>query len=299
MLYLSLRQLEYAVAVAETGSLTLAAQQLNVSQPAISVAISQVEARLGQAIFRRRKGAPVVPTAFGRLYLADAAALLAEAARLEDPDALAGRRLTQVTLGIFEDLAPEWLAPLLARLRKAFPEVALRTQVARFEALAEAVLAGRVDLALTYDLGLDASFRRELFRQVVPRAWVPPGDPFAGRAEVALAELAARPLILSDQGLSIRHMLGLFRGQGLAPRVVHRAASVEVLRSLAAHGEGVGISYARPAGGLSYDGRPVLGVPIADAVAAEPIVLVSAGALPEPLPALRAAILATGQEAAG
>lgn len=307
MLYLSLRQLEYAVAVAEAGSLTLAAQQLNVSQPAISVAISQVEARLGQRLFCRRKGAPVVATAFGRLFLADAAALLAEATRLEDPAAMAGRRLTQVRLGIFEDLAPRWLAPLLGRLRVGFPEVTVRPLVARFEELAEAVLAGRIELALTYDLGLDASFRRELFRRVAPQAWVAPGDPLAERAGVELAELATRPLILSDQGLSIRHMLGLFRGLGLVPRVAHRAASVEVLRSLAAHGEGVGISYADPAGELSHDGRPVRRVPILDAAAAEPIVLVSAGQLPEllpeplpePLPAIRAAILAAGRQAGG
>lgn len=299
MLYLSLRQLEYAVAVAEAGSLTLAAQALNVSQPALSVAITQVEDRLGRKLFLRRKGAPVTLTGFGRLFLADAEALLAEAARLEEPGGLGRRRLRQVTLGIFEDLAPSWLAPLLGRLREGFPEVAVRLRVARFEDLAEALLAGGIDLALTYDLGLDASFGRALFREVTPGAWVAPGDPFAGRAAVTLAELAERPLILSDQGLSIRHMLGLFRAAGLAPRVAHRAASVEVLRSLAANGAGVGISYAAPAGGLSADGRPVLRLPIADPAAREPIVLAHSGDLPAPLPEIRAAILAAGEAAIG
>lgn len=292
MLYLSLRQLEYVVAVARAGSLTVAAQQVNVSQPALSVAITHVEAHLGQRLFLRRKGVPVTLTGFGRLFLADAEALLSRAARLEDPKALGLRRLERITLGIFEDLAPAYLAPLLRRLRDEFPDVEIRSKVATFEALAEAVLAGQVDLALTYDLGLDASFQRELIVRVQPQAWLALDDPLAGRDEIRLSDLADRPLILSDQGLSIQHMLGLFRVLGATPVIAHRAASIEVLRSLAANGEGIGISYANPAGALSFDGKPVVRVQIADKHAEEPIVLVHCGDQPAPLPEIRAAILA-------
>ncbi|WP_425988393.1 LysR family transcriptional regulator [Ensifer sp. R-19] len=293
MLYISLRQLEYVVAVAHAGSLTIAAQQVNVSQPALSVAVTQVEAHLGRKLFLRRKGVPVMLTGFGRLFLADAEALLADAARLEDPEALGLRRLARITLGIFEDLAPIYLAPLLRWLRGEFPDVEIRTSVASFEILSEAVLAGQIDVALTYDLGLDASFQRQHFASVSPQAWFQPDDPLAGRNEIRLADLADRPLILSNQGLSIRHMLGLFRSVGVTPLVAHRATSVEVLRSLAANGEGVGVSYTNPAGALSYDGKPLARVPIADAQAMEPIVLVHCGDQPAPLPAIRAAILAS------
>ncbi len=291
MLYLSLRQFEYVVAVAHAGSLTVAAQQLNVSQPALSVAVTQVEAHLGRKLFLRRKGAPVTLTAFGRLFLSDAEALLTEAARLENPQTLGRRRLDRITLGIFEDIAPICLAPLLRALREQFPDVEIRTRVASFEVLAEAVLAGQVDLALTYDLGLDASFERALYTRVSPQAWFSPDDPLATKCEIRLADLAERPLILSDQGLSIRHMLGLFRSLGMAPVVAHRAASIEVLRSLAASGEGVGVSYTNPVGMLSYDGRPLSRAVITDPQAIEPIVLIHCGDQPNPLPDIHAAIL--------
>jgi len=65
VLYLSLRQLEYVVAVAHAGSLALAAQQVNVSQPALSVAVTHVETHLGRMLFLRRKGVPVTLTGFG------------------------------------------------------------------------------------------------------------------------------------------------------------------------------------------------------------------------------------------
>lgn len=291
MLYLSLRQLEYVVAVAHAGSLTVAAQQLNVSQPALSVAVTQVETHLGRKLFLRRKGAPVTLTGFGRLFLADAEALLADAARLENPATLGRRRLDRITLGIFEDIAPLYLAPLLRFLRQKFPDVDIRPRVASFEVLAEAVLAGQIDLALTYDLGLDASFGRALYTRVSPQAWFSPDDALAAKSELRLADLAERPLILSDQGLSIRHMLGLFRSVGLSPVVAHRAASIEVLRSLAANGEGIGVSYTNPASLLSYDGRPLSRAIITDPQAIEPIVLIHSGDQPNPLPDIHAAIL--------
>lgn len=294
MLYLSLRQLEYVVAVARAGSLTIAAQQMNVSQPALSVALTQVETHLGQRLFLRRKGAPITLSAFGRLFLTDAETLLADAARLESPGGLRQKRLERIVLGIFEDLAPGYLAPLLKLIRTHHPEIEVRTRIATFEALAEGVIASEVDVALTYDLGLDARFQREVFAEVSPQAWFHPLDPMAQRYAITLAELADRPLILSDQGLSIRHMLGLFRPLGVTPRVAHRAASVEVLRSLVANGEGVGISYTNPAGTISHDGLPLVRVPIIDARAREPIVLVHCGEQPMPLPMIRSAILRQG-----
>ena len=51
MLYITLRQLEYVVAVARAGSLSEAAKTLGVSQPSLSVAITQVEDRLGLKLF--------------------------------------------------------------------------------------------------------------------------------------------------------------------------------------------------------------------------------------------------------
>ena len=75
-------------------------------------------------------------------------------------------------------------------------------------------------------------------------------------------------------------MLSLFRKQGLDPRVAHRAVSLEIMRSLAAHGEGIGITYALPPGATSYDGVPVHAIRIGDEQAAEPIILTRYGTGP-------------------
>ncbi|MCC0065068.1 MAG: LysR family transcriptional regulator [Defluviimonas sp.] len=274
MLYMTLRQMEYVVAVARGRSLSEAAVQLNVSQPSLSNALTQVEARLGHRLFRRRKGTATTLTPEGEVFVGEAEALLARARRLEDPARYARARTGRLGLGLFDDLAPFHLGPLLDALARALPDVEVHYSVADFEVLARDLLDGRIDMAVSYDLGLDASFRRDELARVPPQALLAPDDPLAGQARVTLAELADRPLILFNEGLSVRHMLGLFRQVGARPRVAHRVRSLEVMRSLAAGGVGTGISYSAPDTAQTYDGRRVVSVPISDGFAAEPIVLV-------------------------
>lgn len=273
MLNATLRQIEYACAVARFGGVTAAAEALNVSQPALSVALGQLEAALGQPLFLRRPGGPITTTAFGRGWLAEAQTLLAGFGRL-----MAGDVATvPLRLACFEDLAPS----LLARVLRAIEGSAIRVEpvVTGFEAMTEALRQGRIDLALTWDLGLGDEVGRRVLARVAPHAVVGKGHPLAMlRRDATLAEVAEWPLILTDQGLSVGHMRGLFSRAGLGPRVAHRTASLELMRSFAANGLGVGISYSRPASRHSHDGQRVITVPIADA-GTEPIVLAHAAPL--------------------
>jgi DNA-binding transcriptional LysR family regulator len=280
MLYLTLRQHEYVVAIAREGSLAAAARALAVSQPSLSVALSQVEARLGRRLFLRRRGGPVMPTPMGRLFVAEAEVLLSLAGRLEDAEALEARR-GRVTVGCHEDLAPAHLAPMLRHLRASLPGHEIEAVVDDFEGLMRGLADGRLDLAVSWDLGLDASLDRREVARVAPRAHVVPGDPLGVRT--TLAELASRSLILFEEGPSIRHVLRLFASKGLRPRVAHRVRAFETMRSLAANGEGTGLAYARPPPGPTHDGRALRTVPVTDREAAESIVLIRPeGATPAP-----------------
>lgn len=77
------------------------------------------------------------------------------------------------------------------------------------------------------------------------------------------------------------------------PCVAHRAASLEVLRSLAANGEGIGMSNPNSADTLSYDGKPLERAAIVDPNALEPIVLVRGRDQPAPVPEICAAMVST------
>lgn len=277
-LYLTLRQLDYAVAVARHGGVTAAAEALHVSQPALSVALRELEARLGRPLFLRRPGGRAVPTAFGRGWLAAAEAQLAAIARLAEPDRLEAPPLR---LALFEDLAPVCLAPLIARAA-ALPGLTLETRVLGFGALDAALRRGEADLALTWDLGLGPGVLRQVLARVPPHAVLPPDHPLAALPALRLSDLADQPLILADQGPSLAHLRALFTRAGIAPQVAHRTATLELMRSHAANGLGVGLSYTNPAARVAPDGRPFVTRAIADA-GAEPVILaqLDGNALPD------------------
>lgn len=277
MLSLTLRQIEYAVAVAAQGGMSAAAAALHVSQPALSVALGQLEAHLGQRLFLRRPGGRLMPTSFGQRWLAEAEEALQRMATLADPSRLAGQTLR---LAVFKDLAASCLGPLLAAVGQEAPGLHLQPSLMEFEDLAIALRHGRADLALTWDLGLEADIARQTLARILPHAVLAPHHPLAARDSLTLSDLADQPLILTDQGLSVSHMRALFARAGLAPRIAHRAATLDLMRSLAANGLGVGLSYTNPAARLSQDGRPLVTRAIADA-GAEAIVLARLAAQPE------------------
>ena len=268
MLSLTLRQLEYATAVARHGGMTAAASALNVSQPALSVALAQLEALLGRPLFLRRAGGRLTPTAFGRGWLDLAEAQLTALTRLTDPNGIT----EDIRFAVFEDLGPSCLAPILTYAAMLAPHLKITPQVMDFETLSDALRKGKIDLALTWDLGLQSDIARQTLARITPHAILPPDHPLAQNTILSLAQLAAEPLILTDQGLSLGHMRGLFAQAGLNPQIRHRTASLDLMRSYAANGLGVGISYTNPAARLSPDGKPLVTRPIRDA-GTEPLIL--------------------------
>jgi DNA-binding transcriptional LysR family regulator len=215
----------------------------------------------------------------GRKFIKQAEEVLAQAAQLETPN-LAVKGASHIRLGMFTDLAPFHLAPALQQLRTALPEVAVSYRVEPFERLLSGLTDGQIDIAITYDLTMDEGFvRRKLFDNR-PFALMSPAHPLACARQVTLAEIAPYPLILSTEGLSAQHILGLFRRNGLHPTVAHRAVSLDLQRSLAAHGEGIGISYANPPDSDSYGDKPLVSLPITNSDASEAVVLAHHGTGP-------------------
>ncbi|WP_348526448.1 LysR family transcriptional regulator, partial [Mesorhizobium sp.] len=265
--------MRYVVAVARYGSVTMAAQALNVSQPSISVAIDHVEDALGQKIFVRQRGSGVALTSFGRRAVAKARQVLGEAdelAALGSRDADVGGELV---LGCFEDLAPYFAPALMRAFAERCPAVTVVIGDETFETLGRRLADSAVDLGLTYDLGLPGHFKRVLLHELRPHALLPAGHVLADKHAVSLAELAQHPLITTDQPHSWQHMLDLFLSRGLSPIARATTSSFELQRSMVANGFGVAVSYTRPHGDRSYDGLPLVVKPLSDPLPMQRIIL--------------------------
>ncbi len=145
---LTLRQCSYLVALARSGHFGRAAEQVHVTQPALSSQIAQLEAHLGGPLFERRRGEARL-TPLGKAVLPLAQSLLETAHRIED---MAQRGTPPLggplKLGVIPTIAPYLLPVLLPVLSKAHPELELRLKEATTSALRDDLENGALDLVV-------------------------------------------------------------------------------------------------------------------------------------------------------
>ncbi|MGI3211077.1 LysR substrate-binding domain-containing protein [Roseovarius tibetensis] len=156
---ITLRQLSYFKALSEQRNFGRAAEAVNVSQPALSVQIREMEATLGAQMVERR-ARDVVLTPFGRRILDHATRVLTEMKALSEAarwqDGLAGR----LALGIIPTVAPYILPGVLEALRSRDISLDVKIREARTDQLVAEVQGGQLDAAILAlpvpDAGLQA-----------------------------------------------------------------------------------------------------------------------------------------------
>ena len=261
---LSPRHLRYVAAIARHRTISDAAAELGVSQPSVSVILKHIEDLAGRTLFVRKPGSGIAITPFGRAFLENAKSVLRESDNL-DRLLRGGPGLRgEMIVDCFEDLAPYCLAPIIAALNADHPDLRLTVTELDIAGLADRVRLGVPDATIGYDVGIPSDRYVAPLEALDAYALLPMDDPASRAASISLAQLAERTLILSSRLESAEHFLGLFRLHRL-PVPAHRTIrSFEMQRSMIANGLGCGISYTRPYGDMSYDGRPIRCLPIKD-----------------------------------
>jgi LysR family hydrogen peroxide-inducible transcriptional activator len=257
---LSLRDLEYAVAVSQERHFGRAALRCGVSQPALSEQIRKLENLLGVALFERgRRGVQV--TQEGEALLHRAERVLAEAHGLLEMARGAGEpHASTLHVAAIQTLGPYYLPFLLRTLRAGATQLALRFSEGQTDPLLELLRAGAIDILLAaLPLPDDGLETMPLFRE--PFALVcPAGHPLAEREQPTLSDLDAPDLILLEEGHCLRDQaLALCAGSKRRGRY---ATSLETLWHMIAAGEGFSLLPA-----LSLSGRSAIG----DLVACRPL----------------------------
>lgn len=200
----TLRQLEYAVAVADHLSFHEAAAACAVSQPGLSVQLRELESQLGVQLFERdRRGVRI--TREGEAVVARARALLVATDELVEAARVLHRPLIgDLRLGVIPTVAPYLLPEVLPAVRRKHPDLRLllhEDQTARLVALLD---QGKLDvllLALEAPLGPVAT--RALFRDPFVVA-VPRSHRLAGKRIWSQREVAGAELLLLEEGHCLR-----------------------------------------------------------------------------------------------
>ncbi len=261
----SLRRLRYALAAADHGNVTAAARALNVSQPSVSLAIADLESSLGLKLFVRQHSRGVAPTAAGIEVLREARNLLAHAADFATgvaagQEALAG----SLTIGCLAYLVPRYLGPMLSGFAARHPRVEVGFQEGDQDELVRGMTSGRLELALTYDVGLPRTLARELLRELPPYVIVATRHRLARRGAIALREIAEEPCVLLDLPISRDYFAAIFGALGLTPNLRYRSASVEAVRSFVGNGLGYSILNHTARSATTYDGKRLASLRLTD-----------------------------------
>jgi LysR family hydrogen peroxide-inducible transcriptional activator len=238
---LSLRDLEYAVAVARERHFGRAAEYCGVSQPTLSEQVRKLESVLGFALFERTTRS-IEPTVRGEAVLQQAEALLGDARRLLEDARRSSEPLTgELRLGVIATLGPYYMPSVIALGRRQFPRLALRLRESTTDELLVALRNGELDaILLALPVPLDGLVAEPLFFEPF-RLACPSDHEFARRQHVGLRELRHGPLLLMEDGHCLRDQaLSLCNPRPL-PNQSRYASSLEMLRAMIAAGEGISV----------------------------------------------------------
>lgn len=255
----TLRQLSYLLTAADEGTIAAASARLHVSPSAISDAITELETQLGETLTVRRRAHGLTLTSAGAQVAARARMLLADANELAlSLHPAAGELVGPITIGCYPTLAPTVLPPLLHDFGDAHPRVELHIIEATHDELEGRLESGEVDVAFVYETLIPGNPRRERLFELPAHVLLAADDELAAADTVTLEQLVERDMILLDAPPSSQHTLSLFARRGLTPKIRHRTASYEAVRTLVGRGLGYGILVQRPANPASYEGYPVV-----------------------------------------
>lgn len=246
---MDLKQLEYFVQVAETGSFTRAANVLNIAQPALSRQIRLLEVELRQNLFSRN-GRGVTTTEAGQLLLQHGRGILHQVERArEDLGRVRGALAGRVTVGLPPSTSKMMAVLLTREFRKRLPNATLSISEGLSMTMQEWLLAGRLDIALLYnptpsaDLDTLPLTEEELYlvSQHTKEDSHPAGQR-SGRAQPApikLKDIAALPLVVPNRPNSIRMLIeAQMADVGCKPLISMEIDGVTAILDLVADGVG-------------------------------------------------------------
>ena len=236
----SLRQLQYAVAVAEELSFRRAAERCHVSQPSLSAQLGELEDAIGVRLFERDRRR-VLLTSAGRELVERASRILLEVADFAEAAKRAGDPFAgTLRIGVIPTVSPYLLPLLTPRLRSEFPRLTVAWLEEKTAVLVRGLDSGTLDAAI---LALESEIG-EVEREVIaqdPFVLVAPSEhPLVKKTSpAATSDLANTDVLLLDDGHCFRDQALAVCSKARARELEFRATSLPTLVQMVAGGAGV------------------------------------------------------------
>ncbi|MCT6925102.1 LysR family transcriptional regulator [Metasolibacillus sp.] len=239
---MEIQQLHYFKLVATLQHMTQAAEQLNISQPALSKSIANIEQELGVPLFDRQ-GRSIFLNRYGALFLESVDIILAEHSKVMQEFAEITRPgYGEVSFGFIHTLGMEVVPDLMARTSERYPHMQFTLTQSTSLRLLKLLEDGDIDLCLSQkieskllDINWVELWTEELF------VIVPENHPLAEREYIQLVEIKDDPFISIKRGNSLRQMVDtLFESVGVTTNTTFSAEEMHTVAGFV--GSGLGVS---------------------------------------------------------
>lgn len=237
---LSLRQLQYIVAVAEELSFRRAAERCHVSQPALSAQVAELEQALGVQLFERDRRRVLV-TEEGRAVLARAEQTLMAAEELVAcTEGLRDPYAGVLRIGVIPTVSPYLLPAVSSGLRKTYPRLAFAWVEDKTATLLALLQAGTIDAAvLAMEAPLGDVEHENISKDVFMLAGAKNHPLLAKTTPISALALGEADVLLLDDGHCLRDQALAYCARTRTRELAYRATSLPTLCHMVAGGAGV------------------------------------------------------------
>lgn len=237
---MDLRALRYFLAVAEQASFTAAASQLNIAQPAVSMAVKKLEEELELTLFHRHER-QISLTDEGRVLLPHARQILQALADAElEMRELHELQSGEVRIGIPSMLGSYYFPPILMAFRHRYPQLRLSVVEAGTRQLQQMIYNGDIDMGVIVADTPPSELESRCFLRDQMMAILPEDHPLAAAASVSYADFFAEDLVLFKQGYFHREVIDrLCRDYGYEPRIGFETNLLPLTKQIVKHGFGL------------------------------------------------------------
>ena len=245
-----MNQFRYFLSVARHAGFTQAANELDVSQPALSRSVAKLEVELGQTLFER-DSRPLALTELGKSFQQRCIQILGlvdQAVAEVADDETRG----QVRIGAIPTIAPYWLPKLVSRFSKSRPNVQVHIFEEVTTRLLERIRHGELDVAIMatpidrHFLEIHKLFDEELFLMHGRN------HELATKKSIRISDIDSYPMLLLDQSHCLSAQVESFcKQRSIQPIALERAAQLTTVQAMVAIGHGIAFipSMARTRGG--------------------------------------------------
>ena len=241
---MELRTMAQMVAIASHGHMTRAAQELGVSQPALSAALRKLEAEMGVELFHRT-GHGVELTEPGRVFVEHAQITLRAADQTSEAvRSLVGLESGSIRVGAGATATGYLLPSAIHAVRDEYPGLKFSIREAGSSAVAQGVISGELDLGIV-TLPMNHAQDDELMvvHEILDelRLIVPPGHRLDGKRTFAWKDLQQQPVVAFEAGSAVRSLIDAAASEaGVSLEVVMELRSIESIVQMVNANIGVG-----------------------------------------------------------